>query len=99
MITDYINPIIFFVALFVGIFIAYITVPVPDIVIKYPTPENAGKIVYRDSADVCYKYKANIVKCPKEKDKKQSQPMPIQHISMEDKKGEGVFTTMGKWMN
>ena len=25
--------------------------------------------------------------------------MPIQHISMEDKKDEGVFTTMGKWMN
>ena len=42
--------------------------------------KNAGKIVYRDSADVCYKYKANVVKCPKEKDKKQSQSRNYQRF-------------------
>ena len=42
--SDYIDPFIFFIALFVWFFIAYITTPVPDIVIRYPSPENSGKI-------------------------------------------------------
>lgn len=69
MISKYIIPFYFFIALFIGLFIAYISTPVPDIIIKYPTPQNAGKIVYKDDSDVCYKYKAEEVSCPKDKTK------------------------------
>ena len=66
MISKFIIPFYFFIALFIGLFIAYISTPVPDVIIKYPTPQNAGKIVYRDDSDVCYKYKADEVNCPKD---------------------------------
>ena len=61
MISKYIIPFYFFIALFIGLFVAYVSTPVPHVIIKYPTPENAGKIIYRDDADVCYKYKATEV--------------------------------------
>ena len=67
MISKYIIPFYFFISLFIGLFIAYISTPVPDVIIKYPTPQNAGKIVYKDDSDVCYKYKAEEVSCPKDK--------------------------------
>jgi hypothetical protein len=38
-------------------------------VIIYPTPYNAGKIVYKDDAGVCYKYDIKEVKCPVDKSK------------------------------
>lgn len=34
-------------------------------IVKYPTPYNAGKIVYKDETDgTCYKYKSKQVDCP-----------------------------------
>lgn len=66
---DYIIPIYFFAAFSIGILIAYLSTPTPEIIIKYPTPENAGKIIYKDNADVCYKYKVNEVSCPADKSK------------------------------
>jgi hypothetical protein len=47
-----------------GIFLCYITQPEKKIIIKHPTPENAGKIVYQDEDDSCYKYHAKEVQCP-----------------------------------
>lgn len=91
MISEYIDPFIFFIALFVGFFIAYITTPVPDIVIRYPSPENSGKITYKDSANNCYKYKAKEVKCPKK-----INHMPIQHVDIKNKENEGVFANFQK---
>ena len=88
MFTDLINPLVFFVSLFVGLFFVYISTPVPDIVIKYPTPENSGKVTYMDSAKNCYKYRARAVKCPK---KRKIDNMPLQHISLTGKKNEGVI--------
>lgn len=88
MFTDLINPLVFFISLSIGLFFAYISTPVPDVVIKYPTPENAGKVMYMDSAKNCYKYRAKAVKCPK---KKKAETMPIQHVSLNGKKNEGVI--------
>ena len=62
----------FIIAFSVGIFYVYIATPKPKIVIKYPTPYNANKIVYRNDNDVCYKYKVSEVKCS---DKAIEQPM------------------------
>ena len=44
--------------------------PLPDIIIKYPTPDNTESIRYKDRADNCYKYKTTEVDCLKNKDKK-----------------------------
>ncbi len=64
MILDFINFKVFIIAFAIGMLVVYTTVPKPDVIIKYPTPENAGKIVYKDDAGVCYRYKAEEVKCP-----------------------------------
>ena len=60
---DYINPIAFFISLFVGFLVAYSIMPPPKVIVKYPTPENAGKIIYMDTKGVCYKYSSKEVKC------------------------------------
>lgn len=62
--TDYIDPFVFLIALCVGLFYTYISTPPPEIVVKYPTPFNAGKITYVDDAGVCYRYKVKKVSCP-----------------------------------
>lgn len=65
---NYIDPFYFFLAFSVGLIFTYLVTPTPTIIIKYPTPENAGKYVYKDKADVCYKYRAEEVDCPDNKD-------------------------------
>jgi len=62
--TDYIDPMAFFIALAIGIFLSYIQSPKKRIVIKWPTPENAGKIIYKNSSEECYTYKADETPCP-----------------------------------
>jgi len=62
---DRIIPKYFFIALFVGIIASYLQSKEPTVIIKYPTPYNAGKITYKDNAGVCYKYKMDEVACPK----------------------------------
>ena len=61
---EFIDPFYFFTALCVGLLYTYYTAPPPRVVIKYPTPHNAGKITYVDDAGVCYKYKVQESKCP-----------------------------------
>lgn len=68
-VLDYIDPFAFLVSLGIGIFVTYVIRREPRIIIKYPTPENAGKITYVDDAGVCYRYKATEVECPKDKGK------------------------------
>ena len=64
---EYIEPLYFFLAFIIGLVIVYFIEPPHEIIIKYPTPDNAGKIVYKDDAEVCYLYEANEVKCPSDK--------------------------------
>ena len=73
---EFINPLVFLISLAVGLLYTYITTPPPKIVIKYPTPHNAGKIKYVDDAGVCYKYVMEEVNCPL--DKNDIRKMPIQ---------------------
>lgn len=53
----------FFISLFIGFFLVYITSPKPQVIVKYPTVKNAGKILYEDDNGVCYKYRAVEVDC------------------------------------
>jgi hypothetical protein len=73
----YILPLYFLISFCIGIFFVYISTPKPKIIIKYPTPQNAGKIIYKDNSGLCYKYLAKEVKCPK--NTKEIKMFDIQH--------------------
>jgi hypothetical protein len=90
----YFDPFYFLLALFIGILIVYTTVPAPDIIIMYPTPENAGKIVYQDAANNCYKYEANSVDCPNNEN--EIKDITVQGIEIEKKNTEGIFSMWKK---
>lgn len=70
-------------------FIAYLFTPVPEVIYQYPTPENAGKIIYKDSADVCYTYNANEVECTGDEEETE-----IQHADHDKPNGKGVFSRL-----
>ncbi len=40
------NGPVFIIALGIGLLVTYVTVPAPKLVIQFPTPFNAGKVVY-----------------------------------------------------
>jgi len=66
----------FLIAFAIGIAYIYFSVPTPKVVIKYPSPFNAGKIVYQgDEEDTCYKYSAEKIECPKDATKIVPQPV------------------------
>ena len=56
------NPFAFIMAFGAGLLVVYMTQPKPKVVIRFPTPLNAGKIIYREDGE-CYKYKVEEVKC------------------------------------
>jgi hypothetical protein len=68
-ILEYIDLFWFLIAFAIGLFYTYITAPEPQIVIKYPTPFNAGRVTYIDKNDVCYKYQMQKVECPVDRTK------------------------------
>ena len=75
-------------------FLAYISTPIPDIIYKYPTPENSNTTIYSDNANNCYKYQSNKTDCPK--DDKKISIVPIQKIDSEDKEKEGAISRFQK---
>lgn len=66
------NIIAFILAFLFGLFYIYIDTPKERSVIKYPTPYNVNKMVYKGLNDDCYKFKATEVKCTP-----QAIPQPI----------------------
>ena len=79
---DKIEPLYFFISLFIGLFFTYMLTPSPDVIIKYPTPENAKHNIYKDDADNCFKYRTEEVKCPN--DKKLINEIPVQQKQKPD---------------
>lgn len=77
---NYFEPSYFFISFFIGILLVYISVPTPEVILKYPTPDNSGKIVYQDSADSCYVYDSKEVQCSKS-----AIDTPLQHINNKEK--------------
>ena len=67
----------FIISFAVGMFFVYILQPLPKVIIKHPTPENAGKIIYKDKADTCYKYIANQVECPNNEQEIHEHPLSL----------------------
>ena len=79
-----IDPFIFLISLCIGLFFTYSMTPPPEIVYKYPTPENSGKISYKDRSNMCYKYNSKEVQCPD--DIKKISQYPFQSEKNEIKK-------------
>ncbi len=62
-----INPLYFIISFVIGLIYIHFTQAPPRVVIKYPTPHNAGRITYVDDAGVCYKYAVEKANCPANK--------------------------------
>ena len=82
----------FIISFFVGMFFVYITMPIPDVIFKYPTPINSGKIIYKDNSDTCYVYDAEEVSC------QNSIETPLQVVNNKNKNNKGAITNLlEKW--
>ena len=68
------NFVYFFSAFAIGLFFCYMLTPPPEVVIKFPSPYNAGNVLYRDKSNSCYVYKADAVECPLDKSRIRQQP-------------------------
>lgn len=76
MFFDKIIPLYFFIAFAIGLLLCYVSTPKSEVIVKFPSPYNAGQVVYKDKADSCYKYEASVVSCPA--DKSLIKPQPLQ---------------------
>ena len=74
-ILQHLSPLWFFTAFAIGLLACYIMTPAPEVIVKFPSPYNAGKIVYNDKAHNCFVYNSTEVECPK--DGKGVLPQPI----------------------
>lgn len=65
----------FVVSFAVGLMLCYVMTPPPQVILKFPSPQNAGHVLYHDKDDTCYKYRADRVSCPV--DRSLVMPQPI----------------------
>ena len=65
----------FAIGIIVGIIGIYFITPAMTSMIKYPAPQEADKLIYKDKNGVCYKYTTKDVNCDKRQDK--LQPFPL----------------------
>jgi hypothetical protein len=70
-----VNLKIFLLAFAVGLLVCYIMTPAPEVVVKFPSPYNAGKVVYKDKAGACFMYKADKSTCPRDQGQVKNQPI------------------------
>lgn len=71
---------IFLGAFCIGLIVVALSEPRPEIIVRWPTPKNAGLVTYLDRASNCYKYSHQEVSCDNG-----ANPIPIQ-----DGEGEGM---------
>lgn len=64
MILDYISIPVFVISFVLGLFFIYVLGPQAKTIFVYPSPENVNKILFKDSAENCFYYDEQEVKCP-----------------------------------
>lgn len=72
-----VKPLYFFLSFAIGLLIVYVITPPPQIVVKFPSPFNAGNITYRDKVDSCFVYKADKTSCPRDTTLIKEQPVTM----------------------
>jgi hypothetical protein len=60
----YISIKVFVISFIVGLIFVYFFGSETKQIYVYPTPQNIGKIQYKDSANNCFHYESTQVKCP-----------------------------------
>lgn len=68
----FVRPLWFFSAFAIGLLVCYVIQPQPEVVVRFPSPYNAGQVVYRDKADNCFTYESTEVSCSAE-----ARPQPV----------------------
>lgn len=63
------------IGLIVGVISVIFIKPQQTIVHKYPTPETAGKDIYKDKNGVCYKYASTKLDCDKNESRLKDFPL------------------------
>lgn len=63
------------IGIVVGIIGIYGIKPVMADVIKYPTPENCDRLIYKDKNGMCYKYNTKVVNCDANENRLKSFPI------------------------
>ena len=59
----------FLIGIVAGIIASYVIKPEKRVIVKYPEPGKADKLVYRDTNGVCFKFKTEPVNCDANEDK------------------------------
>jgi len=72
---DFINLPALLISFALGMLYVYSITPPREIVYKFPNPYNTHNTVYTDSANQCYKYKAEKTHCPFDQTKIRKQPV------------------------
>jgi hypothetical protein len=65
----------FIAGIIIGIIAILFIKPTKNVIHKYPTPETAGKLAYKDKNGVCYKYIAKQVDCDKNESRLKDFPL------------------------
>jgi hypothetical protein len=74
----------FIASLALGLFIVYVWNPPPQVVVKFPSPHNAGHVVYRNKEHECFKYRAKKVNCPSNNAVLKPQPVALEDFQTKD---------------
>jgi hypothetical protein len=61
--TDYINLKYFVISFALGLLVVYAMAPPNRIVYKFPSPDNADSVIYKNESDSCYRYEAKETSC------------------------------------
>ena len=75
MILDFISLPVFFISFAIGIFFIYILGPEKKKIYVYPSPENVGKILFKDNAKNCFYFEEEFIECPQDESKISSIPI------------------------
>jgi hypothetical protein len=62
-----INLFYFIISFCIGLILVNLIKPKPEVIFKFPTKYNAGKVIYEDNSGNCYKYNYEENKCPVDK--------------------------------
>ena len=65
----------FIVGVILGLLGFYISNPDKTVIYKYPNPQNAGKLIYKDKNDMCYTYTTEKTDCDSNQNKMKTYPL------------------------